>query len=80
VVLIISDVKTDNEHMEMEYAVASIIPSEGWVKLKARIGGRLQPPILFKRDVEVTVDTEPFERGLLVKEYIVRYKFKRRVR
>jgi len=80
VVLIISDVKTDNEHMEMEYAVASIIPSEGWVKLKARIGGRIQPPILFKRDVEVTVDTEPFERGLLVKEYIVRYKFKRRVR
>jgi len=79
-VLIISDVKTDNEHMEMEYAVASIIPSEGWVKLKARIGGRIQPPILFKRDVEVTVDTEPFERGLLVKEYIVRYKFKRRVR
>ena len=79
-VLIISDVKTDNEHMEMEYAVASIIPSEGWVKLKARIGGRIQPPILFKRNVEVTVDTEPFERGLLVKEYIVRYKFKRRVR
>jgi hypothetical protein len=79
-VLIISDVKTDNEYMEMEYAVASIIPSERWVKLKARIGGRLQPPILFKRNVEVTVDTEPFERGLLVKEYIVRYKFKRRVR
>jgi len=79
-VLMISDIKTDDEHMEMEYAVASIIPSEGWVKLKARIGGRIQPPILFKRNVEVTVDTEPFERGLLVKEYIVRYKFKRRVR
>jgi len=78
--LILSDVSVVGDRVTMKYAVDSIIPSERWVKFKARIIGRLQPPILRKRDIEVFVDTEPIEKGVLVKEYLVEYSFRRKVR
>lgn len=75
--LLLSDVSADDERVRMQWAVATVIPSERWVKLKARVIGRLLPPQLGKRDIEVNVDTEPFERGILYKEYLVEYSFKR---
>jgi len=78
--LILSDISVSDDRVTMKYAVDSIIPSERWIKFKARIIGRLQPPILRKRDIEVRIDTDPFEKGILVKEYIAEYSFKRKTR